>query len=150
MKRFLPPYLLLLLMIAASLFTAFAPWMGPLPLVWRVPGIVLMLVGAALSARGSLTFASLDTNIKTFNDPDKLVDTGVFRFSRNPMYLGFLVLLIGVALVLGSLTAWLAPMAFLVAADRWYIPYEERRMNAIFGADYQRYQGNVRRWIGRR
>jgi protein-S-isoprenylcysteine O-methyltransferase Ste14 len=63
------------------------------------------------------------------------------------MYLGFLVALIGVAAAVGSLAAVVAPVGFWAAAQFWYIPFEERRMAARFGADYDRYRARVGRWV---
>jgi protein-S-isoprenylcysteine O-methyltransferase Ste14 len=66
------------------------------------------------------------------------------------MYLGFLGLLAGAALAVGTFWAVVGPIVFFAVADRWYIPFEERRAAAVFGAAYERYRAEVRRWIGRR
>ena len=55
---------------------------------------------------------------------------GPVRFTRNPMYLGFTLVLVAVALFVRSLTAWVGRLAFFVAASLWYIPFEEARMGA--------------------
>ena len=149
MQRLLPPTLVVLLAIAA----AFASRLGPVaefpPSTWRWAGVPLIVAGLALSTLGSRRFATIGTNIKTFDDPDVLVDDGLFAVSRNPMYLGFVLALVGWAAAWGGLTAWLAPALFLLAADRWYIPFEEARMMEQFGNDYERYRRQTRRWVGR-
>lgn len=150
MQRLLPPTLVLLLALAAAI----ASWLIPVaafpPSPWRWAGVPLTIAGLAVSTLGSRRFASVGTNIKTFDDPDILVDDGLFAVSRNPMYLGFVVALVGWALAWGALTAWLAPALFLLAADRWYIPFEEARMMEQFGRDYERYRRETSRWVGRR
>lgn len=148
MFRPLPPVLvagLLILAIAAGLF---APVFGPAATPLRLVGLVPLAAGLGLNLRGAGLFDRIGTNIKTFDAPGTLVDTGPFRFSRNPMYLGFVLILAGVATLVGSLTAWVGPLAFFAAAQLWYIPFEERKMQEKFGADYERYTAEVWRWIG--
>ncbi len=148
MQRLLPPFLVLIL-IAVSLVIGLAlPVLGPMEGWVRWLGFIPLLVGLAFNLRGAGLFAKVETNIKTFNEPEKLVTNGPFRFTRNPMYLGFTLMLCGVALFIGSLTAWVGPIAFFAAANLWYIPFEEARMHATFGDAYEAYQRQVPRWIG--
>lgn len=150
MQRLLPPHLVLALLVLMVALTLMLP-VADFPSGWlRLVGVVPVLAGLALTLSGSNLFTRVATNIKTFDDPEVLVTAGPFRWTRNPMYLGFLLLLSGVAWGLGAASAWTGPLLFLVAADRWYIPFEERRMQATFGDDYTRYQGTVRRWVGTR
>lgn len=132
-----------------ALVAWFAGDVGPSLGSWRWLGIAVGIAGAALTMSGAGLFSRLGTNIHTFNDPDLLVEAGPFRWTRNPMYLGFTLLLTGVALLLDSVLAFIGPAAFLVAADRWYIPFEERRLRATFGPAYAEYASRVHRWIGR-
>lgn len=150
MRSLLPPNLVLLLLVAMGVSTAVVPGAVVLDGWWRLIGCLPTCVGAAITIGGSRRFDRVGTNIKTFDDPDLLVTTGLFGLSRNPMYLGFTMLLIGVAIMLGSWTAAVGPLVFFSAADRWYIPFEERRMAATFGADFENYRRSVFRWIGRR
>jgi len=76
-----------------------------------------------------------------------LVSDGLFRWSRNPMYLGFVLLLLGIAILLGTATPFAGPLIFAIVADRWYIGFEERAMRQKFGADYEAYRRRTRRWI---
>ncbi|BAN01977.1 methyltransferase family protein [Ilumatobacter coccineus] len=149
MRSILPPILVLILIIVAIVIGLLAPVVSLIDGWWRLVGLGPILGGAALTWRSSALFEALRTNIHTFRDPDVLVVDGPFAWSRNPMYLGFATLLAGVAIAVGSLSAWIAPVAFVTAAGRWYIPYEEARMVAHFGDDYRMYQQHCRRWIGR-
>lgn len=72
---------------------------------------------------------------------------GLFRLTRNPMYLGFSVALLGLAVFLGSLVPMLLAVAYVLISDRWYIAFEENRMLARFGEDYRRYARRTRRWL---
>ena len=148
MQRLLPPFLVAALLVGAIVVGLSMPVLGPMAMPLRLSGLVPLAAGGWLNLRGAGLFERIGTNIKTFDEPGTLVVTGPFRFSRNPMYLGFLLVLTGVAILIGSLTAWLGPTAFLAAAQLWYIPFEEGEMRAKFGGDYERYAARVGRWIG--
>ncbi len=76
-----------------------------------------------------------------------LVTTGIYRFTRNPMYLSLLLLLISYTIRLGSLPAVLGPIAFAVYVTRFHIAPEERALEAKFGAEFLEYKRRVRRWL---
>ena len=78
--------------------------------------------------------------------PERLLTDGPYRFSRNPMYLGHLIFMLGLALSTGSKLAW----AILLANLPWFqsrVLYDERRLRDKFGADYEAYCRSVRRWL---
>lgn len=147
MQRLIPPNLTLICLAAMAPLRLFAPgvmlietpaaWIGAAPLV---AGLALLLGGAG-------RFRRLGTNIKTFNEPGVLVTEGLFRWTRNPMYLGFLLSLLGVAILLGAATAFGPVLMFFLVANSWYIPFEERAMTAKFGAAYEAYARTTPRWI---
>jgi protein-S-isoprenylcysteine O-methyltransferase Ste14 len=85
--------------------------------------------------------------VNTFSNPDQLVTDGLYRFSRNPMYLGFALVLIGVWLLLGRLTPLMGVLLFVLVADRWYIAYEECRLVETFGQAFTAYKAHTRRWL---
>ena len=148
--KLLPPRLVLILIIVSVALGLLVPVLGPLALPLRIAGGALIVASIWLNLSNAQRFAKIGTNIVTFNDPGTLVSDGAFRFTRNPMYLGFVGLMVGVALIVGTLTAWVGVIGFWIAGNFWYIPFEEGRMLARFGDDYVAYQGEVRRWIGRR
>jgi protein-S-isoprenylcysteine O-methyltransferase Ste14 len=121
-----------------------APWnrLGALP-----AAVAIAIVVAALRGfhRARTTVNPMDPSKAT-----RLVTDGVFRISRNPMYLGLLLLLIGWALWLGSASVWLMPPLFAIAITRLQIVPEERALDRLFGAQYLAYRDDVVRWIGRR
>jgi protein-S-isoprenylcysteine O-methyltransferase Ste14 len=146
-QHLLPPRLVLILLIAMVALHLVLPGPAIFAFPYTLAGAVAAALGFLLALAGSRRFARIGTNIKTFNEPGVLVTDGLFRWSRNPMYLGLLLLLAGVAVLLGSATPLLGPALFAIAADRWYIPFEERAMQAKFGADYAAYRQKTRRWI---
>lgn len=126
---------------------------------WRLPGAgsALWLVLAALVAALGLLFALLGVvafgKAKTTVNPhapqnaSSLVTGGVYRFTRNPMYLGLLLILIAFALRLGNLLSVLLVALFVLYMNRFQIRPEERWMREKFGKTYREYAGRVRRWI---
>jgi len=77
----------------------------------------------------------------------KLVTTGPYRFTRNPMYLGLVMVTLGIAIWVGAWPMFIAPIAVFVTANWIHIPFEESKMRRQFGATYNSYIGRVRRWI---
>jgi protein-S-isoprenylcysteine O-methyltransferase Ste14 len=120
------------------------------------PTALRMVVGVGLSQVSAVVavaaFASLVWAHTTINplDPSKatsLVTGGVFRLSRNPLYLSLLFLLVAYAIRLDSPAVWLGPLAFVAYVTRFQIHPEERALQAKFGEAYQRYRRRTRRWL---
>ena len=107
-----------------------------------VPGAVLGLGGIATFLRARTTLHS-----DRPQGAAKLVTTGVYRISRNPMYAGLLCALAGGALALGNVLAALAPLAFFAYVDRFQIRPEERALREKFGAAFDAYAQATRRWL---
>ena len=76
-----------------------------------------------------------------------IVTVGIYRFTRNPMYLGFLLLLIAWAVFLGNIVSALMPLLFIAYMNRFQIAPEERALHARFGVPYETYLRSVRRWL---
>ncbi|QEH43017.1 isoprenylcysteine carboxylmethyltransferase family protein [Chitinophaga sp. XS-30] len=147
MKKLIPPFLLficLLLMVAASLLIPQPHFINP---PWHLTGLTLLAAGAAMAIWTSRKFRQRNTAIHTFRAPGTLVTDGLFRFSRNPVYLGFSMILAGVTLLLGVPSSLYILLLFILITDRWYIRYEEQEMEKIFGDAYRLYKARVRRWL---
>ncbi|OOE38869.1 hypothetical protein BZG06_16035 [Salinivibrio kushneri] len=148
MKKLLPPILFVLFLICMALLCWGMGSLHTIPYPYNLIGVPFVLLGLWLAISGKRLFKKLNTNIMTFEEPTKLVTQGVFKYSRNPMYLGFAVAMLGAALLTGAaVTSLLLTLAFVLITDRWYIAYEEHLMYQKFGAEYQEYCRNVRRWI---
>ncbi len=150
MKQILPPALFAGTAAAMTAASLLIP--GPVLVAGppRLAGIALGVLGAMATVGGSTQFQRVGTNIKSFADPDHLVTDGLFAWSRNPMYLGFVGMLAGLGVGLGTTTPWLGPLVFLITMDRVYVRFEEIRMQAVFGSEFDRYCSRVGRWFGRR
>jgi protein-S-isoprenylcysteine O-methyltransferase Ste14 len=147
-KRLLPPSLFLICIAAMGVLHLLWPgtrlhWHSP----YQIVPLALLASGLGLAFWGSAHFSRAGTNIDTFREPGLLVTDGPFRFSRNPMYLGMVIALWGVAKLLGTASPLLVLLAFAVIVDRWYIVFEERWMKEKFGDAYAKYQARTRRWL---
>lgn len=111
-------------------------------------GWPVVALGFAISASGRFAFARAGTEALPVSEKNSaLVTTGPFRFTRNPMYLGILVVTVGLAVVVGVAAAYAAPIAFFFFVNFISIPYEEEKMERQFGEAYRNYKARVRRWI---
>ena len=150
MHRLLPPVLFLLLILGLLALDRLHPStigaMHPDGLPWVEIALTAGL-GLVLLIGARIQFAHSDSEIMTFARPRNLVTTGLFRISRNPMYLGFVLVLIAAALAANTVCALLAPLAFFLAAQFWYVPAEEAAAREAFGADYDAYGARTRRWV---
>jgi protein-S-isoprenylcysteine O-methyltransferase Ste14 len=75
------------------------------------------------------------------------IDHGIYRFTRNPMYLGLVILTLGIAVWVGAWPMFIAPIAVFATANWVHIPFEEDKMHRQFGATYDGYVRRVRRWV---
>jgi len=76
-----------------------------------------------------------------------LITGGIYRFTRNPMYLGMVAMLGGVAVYFGTLPFYAVTIIYFVIIDRWFCLYEEKKLSKEFGRDYESYRSKVRRWL---
>jgi protein-S-isoprenylcysteine O-methyltransferase Ste14 len=151
MQPRIPPPIVMLL--GASLMWALDHWM-PLgqwmSAPWNRLGGLFAAVGIAIAVAAFVRFRKAGTTVNPV-DPSKasrLVTDGVFRVSRNPMYLG--LLLIGWAVWLGSVSPFVVPPLFVFAITVVQIIPEEQALSRNFGEQYVSYHRSVARWIGRR
>jgi protein-S-isoprenylcysteine O-methyltransferase Ste14 len=147
MKRIMPPTLFYACIVSMVLLT----WLWPVHAILSFPvnliGLAPLVLGLGMAIWGSRKFEKVGTTIKTFDEPEQLVTDGLFRFTRNPMYLGFALTLVGVWFLLGALSPVLGVTVFVVAADRWYIRFEEQMLAQRFGREFDVYLARTRRWI---
>jgi protein-S-isoprenylcysteine O-methyltransferase Ste14 len=146
-KRVLPPTYLLVSIVVMVALHFLLPVTTIIPLPWNVIGIVPLALGIAINIVADSALRKADTTVKPFEESSALVTSGAYRISRHPMYLGFVLVLIGVALLMGSLAPYIVIPAFVVLMDRVFIQVEERMLEARFGGTWQAYKLKTRRWI---
>jgi protein-S-isoprenylcysteine O-methyltransferase Ste14 len=112
-------------------------------------GAILIIVGVALVVRARREFAQSGQPTDPGLPTSRLVTTGVFSVSRNPLYLGGICILVGIALAVNLPWVLVLLLPALVACHYVLIAPEERYLAATFGAEYRTYAATVHRWIGR-
>ena len=148
MLKLPPPIWAFIYVVVASIVSALYPWrvLADLRVLWL--GILLMVLGFALSFSAFSLFRRKGTEINPTSEANKvLVIEGPFRFSRNPMYLGLVLFTLGIALCVGSLPMFAVPVLLFATANWSHIPFEEAKMHRQFGANFDEYKRKVRRWI---
>ncbi len=113
----------------------------------RLFGVPPFAAGAVLGLSALVRFHHAGTTYEPFETPTVLVISGPYRYTRNPMYLGLLLILTSVGLLTGRLPLLLAPAIFFATINATQIPREERLMERQFGASYRKYTRQVRRWL---
>lgn len=153
MKRLhhkIPPPLIALISatLMALLAGGLSSWRS-LSLIQIIALIVLYLVATAFSLGGVLAFKKAKTTVNPLkpNESSYLVTSGVYRFSRNPMYLGMLVFLLMWAVFLASYLSLLGLVFFVCYITYFQIKPEELAMQALFSDEYREYCQRVRRWL---
>lgn len=113
-------------------------------------GIILIITGIGLVILARREFAHFRQPTDPGHPTSKVIKTGVFAISRNPLYLGSVFLFLGLALAFNILWALFALLLSLVICHYVLIMPEERYLAAKFGQEYQEYAASVRRWLGRK
>lgn len=146
-RKVLPPFWMALCLVLGWTLDRYLPLWSP-DLIWvGLLGRCLVATGLAMIAWPMVQFLLARTGLVPFSEATSLVTTGLFRITRNPMYLGMALLLIGAALGFGSLGALLPVPLFVLVIQRRFILGEERFLEAAFGDEYRAYRQTVRRWI---
>ena len=109
----------------------------------------IALAGGGFSLAGVISFRRAKTTVNPMKPEttSSLVCSGVYRLTRNPMYLGALFILVAWAVFLSSAWALLGPLAFVLYMNRFQIAPEERALSAMFDTGYSSYRSRVRRWL---
>src|ERR1035437_5949971 len=127
-KKLPPPALLLICLILMVLLRLIWPVQVVLGYPLNLAGLVPVALGLLIGVSGVAKFRREKTNIHPFRTADKLVTDGAYGYSRNPMYLGLTLTLVGTWILLGAISPIFGVLVFVVAAGHWYLPGEERMM----------------------
>jgi len=146
-KRLLPPAYLGMALLAMVALHLVAPVASIPTFDVRLAGLAPLAAGIALNLAADRAFKKRGTTVKPFERSTALVTAGVLTLSRNPMYLGMVLILLGVALLLGSAAPFAVVALFALALDRRFIRVEERMLADAFGDDWRAYRRRVRRWL---
>lgn len=148
MLRLPPPIWTLIYLVLCAVLSWSLGWP-------ELPGFPLPPLGLALVALAFIApvwafvlFRREDTEIQPTSPTNrKLVTSGPYQFTRNPMYLGLVILALGLAIWIGAWPMFIAPVAVFATANWVHIPFEEAKMRRQFQAEYDDYVARVRRWV---
>ena len=145
--RILPPLVLVGHLAAALLIGWFIRLPVPLSFAVRLLGIGLVLVGLSLAWAAVRVMTAAHTPLDPYEPVTALVVNGPYRFTRNPVYLSFLVALVGLPLALGTYWGLLLSPVMVVLMSQLVVRYEEIYLEQKFGQEYMSYRSSVRRWL---
>jgi protein-S-isoprenylcysteine O-methyltransferase Ste14 len=134
-------------LFAMLILGALAPGPDVLPDWLRPVGVATVFAGILLNVAASAAFRRRATTADPDGQPAALVDDGVYAYTRNPMYLGGIVILTGVVFLTDAITTAIVPPLYALVAARRFLPPEERRLETTFGDAYRDYRSRVRRWV---
>jgi protein-S-isoprenylcysteine O-methyltransferase Ste14 len=148
MKTKLMPTTFLLVAILLCLALNFLlPVANLFPTPINLLGLIPLFLGLWLNLSADRAFKRANTTVKPFEESNSLIKDGVFQFSRNPMYFGFALILLGISVLLRSLSPYIVVVLFVILIDRMYIQYEEQMLETKFGDEWKAYRSRVRKWI---
>jgi protein-S-isoprenylcysteine O-methyltransferase Ste14 len=142
-----PDTTLLCSIILAYIFDHSFPIIKIIPFPANLIGWLIIVAGVAFAVNILQALKSKRTSTDAAGTPSEFITDGPYRLSRNPFYLSYVVIATGTAFVLGSLTAFVAPVICFAVIHFMIIPLEERNLQKKFGQQYVRYKKLVRRWI---
>ena len=145
--RIKPPAIALILLVAGTALHFLyrdTPLMGP---SYRIVGIGASVVGVALMLWAVRQFEKKATTHSTQEKPTALVIAGPLAFSRNPMYLGMTLFLLGLAVMVATVPMFAVPIGFWATMNWVFVPHEEKVLEQLLGVEYLDYKRRVRRWV---
>jgi len=146
-RKVIPPVYLLISLVLMWLMQSYLPVYQYIQPPFAYVGIITVLFGITMAAISAGMFRRAGTGIEPFDEATTLVTIGFYRFSRNPMYMGMFLMLLGVAFLMGTVGALLPVPVFVLIIRNNFVLGEERFLEAAFGRHYLDYKSEVRRWV---
>jgi protein-S-isoprenylcysteine O-methyltransferase Ste14 len=147
MKRMLPPTYFLLALISMVALHSLWPMHRLVAFPATLGGLVPLALGIALNLLADREFRRHRTTVRPFERSTALVTRFPFSVSRHPMYLGLTLMLVGIWLLLGSITPAVPAIAFALLMDCVFVRTEERMLAEQFAEAWDQYRSRVRRWV---
>ena len=142
-----PPRIAIALLAISTWLWYFSPPHTLLHIPYKLIAIAIIIFGFTVMTWAWLQFKKSATAICPTAKSSLIVTHGVYKYSRNPMYLGMLVMLTGASFLMGTLPSMLAPIGFFIIIDKVFVPYEEEELLSVFDDVYFNYQMVTRRWL---
>lgn len=147
MYKYVPASTLGASIILAFVLHYFFPITILIPFQYNLLGLLIIGFGVYLAFQSVRLLISYSTTFEAGGNPSSLVTKCPYNYSRNPIYLGMLLIALGTTTTLSSLSAFIAPILFFLVVNTIIIPFEENRLQKNFGIEYERYKASVRRWL---
>lgn len=144
-KLYFPNYFMIMLILNAVLHYL-APIKQIIYFPYRAMGILLIILGIYCYFAVFFTFKKEKIDWRPEKMPRKIITSGVFSISRNPMYLGMFLILLGEAVLLGSAITFILPIIFIIGTN-YELSSDESKLEKQFGNKYLDYKNKVRRWV---
>ena len=144
--KFYPPHYLLVLSLC-MLLTWYFGESSPQNLPLIIFGLGLIGLGFLLAFNSIARFIRAKTGVVPFSESTTLITEGFYKYTRNPMYVGMLLILVGWGVYLGNIASFIMLPVFILYMNRFQIMPEETFMAEKVGSAYQQYKKSVRRWL---
>ena len=147
MKKIFPPTHFYIYLVISILLHYALPLKQIINYPFYLIGFLLFILGAGLNVWADQLLKKYKTTVKPNEKPTALIETGAFKISRHPMYLGMALILFGAGFILGSITSFIGVVLFVTVMEIAFIPDEEKNLQEAFGKKFETYKKKVRRWI---
>ena len=142
-----PPRIAMALLVFSIGLWYFSPYKTVLFVPYRIIASVIIILGFVIMMWAWMLFRQSRTAVCPTGTTSTIIIKGIYKFSRNPMYLGMTMMLTGASFLMGSAPSFFAPVVFFLIIDKVFIPYEEGKLFATMQEDYSPYFKETRRWI---
>lgn len=142
-----PPRIAIILLGLSIVLWKLSPNGTILCFPYKFLGSLCLVSGFTITMWAWLQFKKVKTAVCPTEDTTVLITEGIYRYTRNPMYLGFFLMLTGAAFLMGSVSTFLSPILFWLIMDRYFIPFEELKLTNSYADHYVGYYNKTRRWI---
>jgi protein-S-isoprenylcysteine O-methyltransferase Ste14 len=147
LRTIMPTGYLLISLVAMVALRSIVPGATFVPPPWNLLGIAPLAFGVWINLAADKAIHQAQTTVKPFEEPEALIVDGVYGVSRNPMYMGFVMILVGVALLLGVWPPLIVLIGFVILIQAVFIRAEEQNLDRKFGQAWLKYKRTVRRWV---
>ena len=142
-----PPMVALLFIVMAYFLGRFVPVPFVPSMIWRNLGLLLTFIGFLLGIGALIEFRRARTTLDPHGSAKQVVTSGIYRFTRNPIYLGLLLMVIGLPLNSGLIWGIIMAPLYVIVMTRLVIEHEEAYLERKFKDQYTSYKSRVRRWL---
>lgn len=142
----IPPNFFYLCIILNVVIYFLLPKYNTIPAPYNYTGLILIILGFWIVIDAYKLFKKVNTP-ENFTKSTAVVTTGLYRYSRNPMYVGSILVLVGLAIVLTNPIGFVTPILMFAILNWMFISFEEEKMTKEIGKDYIDYKKKVRRWV---